>query len=64
MRHQTGNNGTDEKQLKFEPSLDVVREIIEGARGNPKAPNIIPICTTIPADILTPTLAYLKLTHT
>ncbi|KAG8531106.1 uncharacterized protein KY384_004463 [Bacidia gigantensis] len=44
-----------------EPAIDVVYQVLKDARSIPTPPNVVPIWTTIPADILTPTSAYLKL---
>ncbi|KAI4139503.1 MAG: hypothetical protein LQ340_007995, partial [Diploschistes diacapsis] len=44
---------------KIEPPLNRVREILSKFSKN--GPNIVPLCASLPADLLTPTLAYLKL---
>lgn len=49
------------RKIKIQPSLEEVENIISSLKAHPKAPNIVPICTTIPADTLTPILAYLKI---
>ena len=46
--------------VKVQPSIEEVGEVLASLRSHPKPPNLIPLCTTIPADTLTPTLAYLK----
>ena len=48
-------------QLNVQPSLETIQQVLEDAEGITDPPNIVPICATIPADILTPTLAYLKI---
>ncbi|MCJ1459794.1 hypothetical protein MMC28_010173 [Mycoblastus sanguinarius] len=48
-------------QFNIQPSLDTVQEVLGTAKNTPSPPNLVPICATIPADILTPTLAYLKI---
>lgn len=47
-------------KVKVQPSLGEVEEVLSDLRYHPKPPNLVPLCTTIPADTLTPTLAYLK----
>ena len=48
-------------QPNIRPSLDEVQAILNDFKGQPKAPNLIPLCATLPADLLTPTSAYLKI---
>ncbi|KAJ6090199.1 ADC synthase [Penicillium sp. IBT 16267x] len=43
------------------PSLETAREVISQSRNSKFAPNLLPVTVSIPADLLTPTLAYLKL---
>ncbi|KAL9639991.1 MAG: hypothetical protein Q9164_000569 [Protoblastenia rupestris] len=43
------------------PSLDTIQRVLKESEGALNSPNIVPLCATIPADILTPTLAYLKI---
>ncbi|KAI9682665.1 MAG: hypothetical protein M1829_006652 [Trizodia sp. TS-e1964] len=47
-------------RLKFEPSLEAVKEVLVSTAASPVAPNLVPLCTSIPADLLTPSLAYLR----
>ena len=46
-----------------EPTLDAIQHalnvIIEAEV--PRPPNLVPVFTTIPADVITPSLAYLKI---
>ncbi|KAL6717438.1 anthranilate synthase component 1 [Lecanora helva] len=48
-------------KFKVQPSLSTVQDILHTYEGSPNPPNVIPICATIAADILTPTLAYLRI---
>ncbi|KAJ5662437.1 uncharacterized protein N7477_010053 [Penicillium maclennaniae] len=43
------------------PSLETAREVISKSRNAQFAPNLLPVTASIPADLLTPTLAYLKI---
>ncbi|KAF7713668.1 Anthranilate synthase component 1 [Penicillium ucsense] len=43
------------------PSLETAREVISKSRNSAFPPNLLPITASIAADLLTPTLAYLKL---
>ena len=43
----------------IQPSLDAVEKILNKFPEN--GPNIVPLCASLPADLLTPTLAYLKI---
>ncbi|KAJ5631015.1 uncharacterized protein N7484_011115 [Penicillium longicatenatum] len=43
------------------PSFETAREVISQSRNSKFAPNLLPVTASIPADLLTPTLAYLKL---
>jgi hypothetical protein len=45
-------------QLGVQPSLDTVREVLAAAG---KAPNLVPILSSISAEFLTPSSIYLKL---
>lgn len=48
-------------QIASVPSLEVAREVISKSRNSQFAPNLLPVTASIPADLLTPTLAYLKI---
>ncbi|KAL9101861.1 MAG: hypothetical protein Q9163_002928 [Psora crenata] len=48
-------------RAEVQPSLDTIHQVLKELEGISNPPNLVPICATIPADILTPTLAYLKL---
>ncbi len=41
--------------------MENVEEILSKSRSSSHPPNLVPLCATIPADLLTPTLAYLKI---
>ncbi|PKY07347.1 anthranilate synthase component 1 [Aspergillus campestris IBT 28561] len=43
------------------PSLETAKEVVHQYNGTKYAPNLLPLTTSIPADLLTPTLAYLKI---
>ncbi|KAK2871558.1 anthranilate synthase component 1 [Arthroderma sp. PD_2] len=44
-----------------QPSIDVVRDVLAQSKGSANPPNIVPVTASIPADLLTPTVAYLKI---
>ncbi|KAI9805453.1 MAG: anthranilate synthase component 1 [Sarcosagium campestre] len=48
------------RRINIQPSLDASREILSDALQSASAPTLLPLCATIPADFLTPSLAYLK----
>jgi len=48
-------------QIANVPSLETAREVISKSRNSQYAPNLLPVTASIPADLLTPTLAYLKI---
>ena len=48
-------------KIKVQPSLEDARIVLSSLDGHRKPPNLVPMCATIPADTLTPTLAYLKI---
>lgn len=52
---------TNETQVNIQPSLEIIREVLSVSKNLPNAPNVVPLCATIPADFLTPTLAYVKI---
>ncbi|OJZ81217.1 hypothetical protein ASPFODRAFT_52266 [Aspergillus luchuensis CBS 106.47] len=43
------------------PSLETASEVIAQSKNAQFPPNLLPLTTSIPADLLTPTLAYLKI---
>lgn len=46
--------------IAVQPSLADVQKIIDDSKSFANAPNLIPICTSIPSEFLTPTSIYLK----
>ena len=48
-------------RLRVQPTFDEVVNTFISFKDYHKPPNLIPLCATIPADILTPTVAYLRL---
>ncbi|KKK19052.1 hypothetical protein P175DRAFT_0504051 [Aspergillus ochraceoroseus IBT 24754] len=43
------------------PALETAKDVISQSRNSQYPPNLLPLTASIPADLLTPTLAYLKL---
>ncbi|KAE8348791.1 ADC synthase [Aspergillus coremiiformis] len=43
------------------PSLEIAKDVISHSKDSKYPPNLLPITASIPADLLTPTLAYLKI---
>jgi anthranilate synthase component 1 len=43
------------------PSLETAREVIAKSKDSQFPPNLLPLTASIPADLLTPTVAYLKI---
>ncbi|QKX63357.1 uncharacterized protein TRUGW13939_10527 [Talaromyces rugulosus] len=43
------------------PSLDVAQEVVAKSLNSQYPPNVLPLTASIPADLLTPTVAYLKI---
>ena len=50
-------------QIANVPTLETARETISQSRKSQFPPNLLPVTASIPGDLLTPTLAYLKLTE-
>ncbi|EWC47580.1 anthranilate synthase component 1 [Drechslerella stenobrocha 248] len=50
-------------KIRVEPSVEALLDLIQANSQNDSAPNIYPLATSIPADLLTPSGAYLKLVH-
>ncbi|KAL8829168.1 MAG: hypothetical protein Q9191_002162 [Dirinaria sp. TL-2023a] len=46
---------------EIQPSLENIKDVLSDLQNSPWPPNLVPVCATITADTLTPTLAYLKL---
>ncbi|KAH5305108.1 hypothetical protein HBI23_181650 [Parastagonospora nodorum] len=47
-------------QLVVQPSLDTIREVLAAAVKSPNPPNLVPVFSSIPAEFLTPSSIYLK----
>ncbi|KAL2009752.1 hypothetical protein VTN00DRAFT_5559 [Thermoascus crustaceus] len=47
-------------QATIVPSLETARDVLAQSKGSEFPPNLLPLSASIPADLLTPTLAYLK----
>lgn len=50
-------------RLGIEPSLDTVREVLSSYVNTPNPPNLVPVCSSISAEFLTPSSIYLKIAH-
>lgn len=48
-------------QFTVTPSLETAREVVAKSAGSKYPPNLLPLTASIPADLLTPTVAYLKI---
>lgn len=48
-------------QMSIRPSIEKVEDVLSKSRCSSHPPNLIPLSATIPADLLTPTLAYLRI---
>lgn len=53
----------DNEQITVVPSLETASDVIARTRNTQYPPNLLPLTTSIPADLLTPTLAYLKISE-
>lgn len=49
--------------MPLSPPLDEVRMALLGAPGAPRRGNIMPVYTKVPADLVTPMMAYLRLSN-
>lgn len=47
--------------IHTQPSLGEVSEIVEKSRRLPNAPNLVPLCSSISSEFLTPSAIYLKI---
>ncbi|KAI9792408.1 MAG: hypothetical protein M1816_002292 [Peltula sp. TS41687] len=47
--------------VTLQPSLETIRKVLPSHLKSAETPNLVPLYTSIPADILTPSLAYLKI---
>ncbi|KAF7189800.1 Anthranilate synthase component 1 [Pseudocercospora fuligena] len=46
--------------IAVQPSFEEVQKIVQSTKGKANAPNLIPVCTSIPSSRLTPSTIYLK----
>jgi anthranilate synthase component I len=51
----------DAAQLAIQPTIDQVENILFQSKSSNHPPNLVPLSASISADLLTPTLAYLKI---
>lgn len=51
----------DVAQLAIQPTIDQVENILFQSKSSNLPPNLVPLSASISADLLTPTLAYLKI---
>ncbi|KAF1917190.1 anthranilate synthase-like protein component I [Ampelomyces quisqualis] len=47
-------------KIAVQPSLDTIREVLAAAANSPNPPNLVPVFSSIPAEFLTPSSIYLK----
>jgi anthranilate synthase component I len=52
---------TDDFQLAIQPTIEQIQDVLSRSVSSDHPPNLVPVCASIPADLLTPTLAYLKI---
>ncbi|KAE8036867.1 hypothetical protein FH972_009500 [Carpinus fangiana] len=52
---------TTSSQIEVQPSLETSNDILARAQKGPNPPNLIPLCTSISAEFLTPSSIYLKI---
>ena len=50
-------------QARIQPSLEEVSSILSKSKSSRYPPNLVPLCAQIPADLFTPTQAYLKVSE-
>lgn len=48
-------------QSEIKPSLEAVEDLLSKSKSSKYPPNLVPLSAQIPADLLTPTLAYLRI---
>ena len=47
-------------QPNVQPTLDQVHDVLSSTAALPNPPNLVPICSSISAEFLTPSSIYLK----
>ena len=50
----------DDFQVAIQPTIEQIQDVLSRSESSGHPPNLVPLCASIPADLLTPTLAYLK----
>lgn len=50
-------------QSEIKPSFEEVASIIQRSKSSPHAPNLVPLCTQVEADLSSPTQAYLRVSR-
>jgi anthranilate synthase component 1 len=50
-----------DRQLEIRPSADEARDAFNQAWSDSNRPTLLPVCASTPADLLTPSAVYLKL---
>lgn len=50
-------------QAQIQPTLEEVTSILSKSKSSRYSPNLVPLCAQIPADLFTPTVAYLKVSQ-
>ena len=48
-------------QITIQPDIERIEDVLSKSKSSSHRPNLVPLSATIPADLLTPTLAYLKI---
>jgi len=51
------------RRVAVQPTLETVQDVLSKSKKSSRRPNLVPLCASIPADLLTPTLAYLKIAN-
>lgn len=52
-----------QKKLDIRPTAAEARTLVEQAAAANPQPTLLPICITVPSDLLTPSATYLKLSN-
>lgn len=50
-------------KLDIRPSAEEARSVFEQARQASPRPTLLPVCYSVPSDLLTPSAIYLKLSN-
>ncbi|KAF2834591.1 anthranilate synthetase [Patellaria atrata CBS 101060] len=54
-------NTNKNSNIYAQPSLSTIRALLAKSLTSPNPANLVPLCTTVPAELLTPTSIYLKI---